>query len=177
MKTCDVQGCTDPVFGTDKNTKKRFCKKHQWMRTDTIKSIKHKSVKQRNEKSSRNKIDFDIQQWGFDNETDMFEWIWQNRPHISEISKKDLNKVLNYFAMFAHILPKGKYPLFRYNPENIILVRPLEHVLIDQGSASARANYVKENPSANFAVFYERKAILLSEYPKEKKYATQELET
>lgn len=174
MKTCDVHGCTFPVFGTDKNTKKRYCKKHQFLRTDTIKKIRKKRVKERNEALAHNKLDFDVFQWGFEDEATMFDWVWEDRQHVSQVSGILLDDVTLYHAMFAHILPKGKFPLYRYNPNNILLVHPLEHVLIDQGSSSARKNYVRENPTADFNVFYNKKELLLSQYPNREKSYGQE---
>lgn len=169
MKECDVIGCSYPVFGTDKNNKKRYCKKHQFLRTDISHSIKRKNVQSRNEKLQKNKYGFDPFQWGFTSESEMFDWIWTNRPHKSEISGLDLNRVQLFYAMFAHILSKNKYPLFRYNPENILLVLPVEHVLIDQGSASARRKYLIEVPTTDFSIFYNKKIQLENEYPKGEK--------
>jgi len=34
MRTCESPNCNYPVFGTDKNTGKGFCKGHQFLRTD-----------------------------------------------------------------------------------------------------------------------------------------------
>lgn len=175
MKTCDVHGCSYPVFGTDKNNKKRYCKTHQFLRTDIIKKIRKKTVKDRNEKLAINKLDFDVFQWGFEREDELFDWIWEHRPHYSQISKRSLEKVTLYHAMFAHILPKGKFPLYRYNPNNILLVHPLEHVLIDQGTSSARRNYVKENPTADFGIFYQKKELLISQYPNREKYGKEKI--
>jgi hypothetical protein len=164
MKKCDVVNCFYPVFGTDKNTKKKYCKKHQFLRTDIIKNIKKKTVDQRNDALIKTITNFDPFQWGFKDELSLFNYIWDNRNHISEISGKPLYGGNLYLALFLHVLPKGKYPLYRYNPNNIILAKPIEHVLIDQGSSSARRKYTLENPSADFSIFYNKKIELEQEY-------------
>lgn len=165
-KKCDVERCNNNVFGTDKNTKKRYCRKHQYLRSDVIKAIKHKSISLRNNKLARNKEQFNVFQYGFQSEATLFEHLWNIKPHVSEISGRDLDKITLFFSMFAHVLPKKKYRLFRYNPENIMLIHPMEHVLIDQGSSSARKKYTLEFPSADFSIFYQKKEELLKSYPK-----------
>lgn len=170
-KKCDVQGCDNPVFGTDKNNKKRYCRKHQYLRSDIIKAVKKRSLEERNKKLARNKEDFDVFKYGFHGEREMFEFLWETKSHKSEISGRNLENIALFFSMFAHILDKKKFPLFRYNPENIMIIHPMEHVLIDAGSASSRQKYKEEFPSANFMEFYLRKEELLKQYPKKNIYA------
>lgn len=44
---------------------------------------------------------------------------------------------------FAHILPKGMYPEYRLNPENIIIVDSIEqHARVDQRVAGFKAEYL-----------------------------------
>lgn len=61
----------------------------------------------------------------------MFRWIWENRPHgyRSELTGEPLLPPGNsrWHWQFLHVLPKGIYPKFRLNPENIILATPEEH--------------------------------------------------
>lgn len=55
-----------------------------------------------------------------------FTDIWNKRRHYSEVSGKYLgSESLSVF--FHHILPKEKYPDFRFNEENIILLTLEEH--------------------------------------------------
>lgn len=65
----------------------------------------------------------------FKNQADMFRWIWDNRPHFSEISGKPLLPQGNskWHFQFMHILAKGIYPKWKCNPENIMLGLPEEH--------------------------------------------------
>jgi len=55
--------------------------------------------------------------------------IWNSRPHVSELSGKPLLQIGNYYwhYQFLHILPKGSYPEYKLNPDNILLGTPEEH--------------------------------------------------
>lgn len=58
-------------------------------------------------------------------ELDLFKEIWEERPHISEISGEPLREFdVRYFS---HILPKSTFPLYRLRKENILLKTPEEH--------------------------------------------------
>ena len=80
------------------------------------------------------------QRWGFGTELDMFRWIWSERPHVSFVSGRP---VQDDVRCFAHVLPKGlnKYPHFRLNPDNVVLLTPEEHYLYDQGCKCDRDEY------------------------------------
>lgn len=59
----------------------------------------------------------------------MFNWIWDSRPHFSEISGKPLlhRGHSMWHFQFLHVLPKGTFPKYKLNPENIMLGTPEEH--------------------------------------------------
>lgn len=66
----------------------------------------------------------------FKNKKEMFLWIWENRPHVSELSGKPLlypNHPQWYFQ-FLHVLNVGRYKHWEFNPDNILLGLPEEHV-------------------------------------------------
>ena len=65
----------------------------------------------------------------FKNQKEMFLWIWETRDHISEVSDKPLLHLGNsmWHWQFAHILAKGTYPHWKFNPDNIMLMLPEEH--------------------------------------------------
>jgi hypothetical protein len=65
----------------------------------------------------------------FKNQAEMFNWIWENRPHVSEISGEQLPPKghFQWAWSFAHILSKGTYPKWKLNPHNIMLLTPKEH--------------------------------------------------
>ena len=89
--------------------------------------------------------------WGYSSEAEMYEGIWNDRPHVSFISGLPIINPVP--ANFAHVLPKAlnRYPEFRFNPENVILVLWDEHNLIDEGSADQRARYAELVKSADFS--------------------------
>lgn len=59
----------------------------------------------------------------------LFEEIWEERPHISEVSGRPLlaRGHWQWHHQFAHILGKGAYPAFKFKKENIMLMLPEEH--------------------------------------------------
>ena len=65
----------------------------------------------------------------FRNQKEMFNYIWETRPHISEVSGKPLlpKGDFKWHWCFAHILPKGAYPKWKFNSDNIMLMLPDEH--------------------------------------------------
>ena len=65
----------------------------------------------------------------FNNQTDMFNWIWDNRPHVSELSGRNLlpKSHLMWHWQFLHVLPKGKFKRMALNSDNILLGLPEEH--------------------------------------------------
>ena len=144
-KICNFEGCDYNQFGGG------FCKYHQHKRADK----KLKGFKPRKKTG----------------EKDMFNEIWDERKqkdgsHISGISGKLLDQYeggLFYYNMFAHVLDKKNFPKFRLNKNNIILVVPYEHILIDRGTIADRASYEKEN-NCSFDIFYKKKEQLKQEY-------------
>ena len=72
--------------------------------------------------------------YGFKNQIELFEYIWQkntkNGERFSQLSGEEIK--LNRYSpkwvnCFLHVLPKGSYPYFALNPENIIFATPEEH--------------------------------------------------
>lgn len=62
----------------------------------------------------------------------MYLEIWNERIHYCEVSFRYLgNEALT--TMFHHILPKAKYPQYRYCKANIIVVHPDIHNNIESG--------------------------------------------
>lgn len=65
----------------------------------------------------------------FKTQSEMFAWIWENRPHISELTGKPLlpKGHFQWHWQMLHVLPKGSYPSYKLNPDNILLALPEEH--------------------------------------------------
>lgn len=116
---CKVDNCKNYSFG------KGYCKYHQWKRDDIVK-----------------KISYIRKETG---ELELFIQIWNERPHKSFLSGKKLNTFSP--SLFAHVLPKAKnrFPKWKLNPDNIILLTIEEHHLYDNGYIEQRERYAKEN--------------------------------
>lgn len=126
-KICSVEGCSYPSFGKDKITKEPYCKAHQYKRTD-------KKPYQYKRKPT--------------GEKKMFDDIWSKRPHRSFLSGKNIAWVEGtdfYVNVFAHVLAKGKHPKVRLEEENIVLLTPQEHELLDKGTEAERKAYAEIN--------------------------------
>lgn len=79
--------------------------------------------------------------WGFETERQMFEYIAVRRPLVSFIDGSDLKWTKGksfFFSIFAHVLPKGKFPYYRLNPNNIILLTPQQHQDFDQNKTKSQ---------------------------------------
>jgi hypothetical protein len=78
-------------------------------------------------------------------EKEIFDQIWMDRPHISEISGIQLHQYVPtyYLNLFAHILCKKDYPKIRLLPENIMLLTPNEHYLFDVKQEKDRQEYAE----------------------------------
>lgn len=65
----------------------------------------------------------------FKGQLELFNYVWDSRPHISQLSGKPLlpKGSMQWHHQFLHILPKGTYKHWKLNPENILLARPEEH--------------------------------------------------
>lgn len=66
----------------------------------------------------------------FKNQTELFDWIYENRDWKSEIDGSKLPRKGNplWYWCFAHVLPKGAYPSMKLDPENIMLMTPEQHL-------------------------------------------------
>jgi hypothetical protein len=141
MKTCSHTNCNNPVFshGT--------CKYHYRYKPKVSKKIVVKSEQ---------------------SQIELFNKVWTSRPHVSELSGDPLDCYYGtslWFSCFAHCLPKGRFARYKYLEENIILVTPEEHRLIDQGTADQRLEY----PEVNWDLFYQKYEYLKRRYSEEEK--------
>jgi hypothetical protein len=60
---------------------------------------------------------------------EFFTEIWEERDGICDVTGEFLGEALS--TMFHHLLPKAKYPQFRYCKWNILLVKPDIHAQIE----------------------------------------------
>lgn len=92
----------------------------------------------------------------FKNQLKMFNWIWENRPHFSQLSGKPLlpKGHFKWHWQFLHVLPKGSYPKYKLNPDNILLGLPEEHDR--QDTFEVFQNKKTELKAEYYRVFYGR---------------------
>jgi hypothetical protein len=126
MKTCSVEGCTNPLFG------KHFCKFHY------PKSISKKPLSKSKGFfiSPMGKKQMEIIDNAFRDaympsvRDEFFNRIWKKRKHISEVSGVFLGDTPNSM-FFHHILPKRLFKEAEFDEENIILLTPEEHANVE----------------------------------------------
>ena len=140
MKTCKQLTCTYPIWSHE------FCKNHQHLRIDSSYLKKQALAKEKRfhpvKKATRNLT------FGFKGELDMFNHIWEERSHICEFTGEDLERFYGtdlWFSCFLHVLPKGRFPLFKLNSMNVRLGFPLFHQVVDSGTEEDRLLYPQWN--------------------------------
>lgn len=114
-----------------------------------------------------------IEEYKVYGQNDMFIELWNASNKKSVISGRDLSNLevdSNLWrCCFAHVLPKGKYPLYRLNKNNVLIVAPEEHSLLDQGTVEQREKYKQKWFSKGYEVkwevFYDLKEELKKKYP------------
>ena len=82
---------------------------------------------------------------GFKSEVDLFNHIWNTRPHMCEITGVDLEFTFNtdmWYSCFAHLYPKGKFPRWKYVPANIMLMHPDVHNVYDNGTIAQKQKVI-----------------------------------
>lgn len=147
MRICSVEDCNNPVFGTDKITRKGYCSRHQHFRTDK-KPKEYKPQKPIDKRSKR--IPYHKIEWGFTSQIDLFMELWEKARNehgivVCQYTGHQLNgyeaAMDRWLCCFAHLIPKKNYPLFKLNPENIKIVLPEFHSIVDQGRLSDRGRH------------------------------------
>lgn len=110
-------------------------------------------------------------------EIGVFIDIYNGSDKKSELSGDNLRQFEDsewFLSCFAHVIPKNgvsnlvfpnrkvKDALLRHNPENIMLVTPIEHHLIDHGTEDQRKKHEIEN-GMSFKPFFELKQRLIEQ--------------
>lgn len=96
----------------------------------------------------------------------LFHEIWNSRPHVCAISGKrinenDLKDFQRWISCFSHVLPKGSYPKYRLNPENIVLKTPkMHHAYHTKG----KSELLESEYGEQWKAFFELKAKLAAKY-------------
>ncbi len=78
----------------------------------------------------------------FISQTDLFNHIWNTRPHVSEVSGEELFQKghRQWHWQFSHILGKGLYGGFKLREDNIVLITPDEHYIWGNQSYKIRSD-------------------------------------
>ncbi|MBT7928817.1 hypothetical protein HN682_02705 [Candidatus Peregrinibacteria bacterium] len=172
-KTCSI--CDRPVW---KNGK---CRYHDDTQKPLVSSSNFKStnvpLRRRSsisvpytalKRKSPNKVE--NTEWGYDNQFGMFLSLWENAKKAgkvySQISGIDITWTYGtdlWVNCFAHILNKEMWRRYKLNPNNILIVSPDEHSLLDQGTVKQRKDYETKN-NCSFDLFYTKKDKLQQEY-------------
>lgn len=149
MKICLFDGCNRPVFSN------LFCKYHQSQRTDSkameaknrpieprsaVRPYKRTTSDKSELKTTKSEL---LTSFGFNNQKEMFDFVWGSRPHVCQLSGMDLESVpqWQHHWIYGHILPKGKYVYYKLNPDNILLLHPDVHVMVDNFTEDMREKH------------------------------------
>ena len=120
---CIEPGCSYNIFSH------KYCKKHQyrWTSKQPIPKFKKKLVNPNS--------------FGFSSQLEMMMSVVYSasRPIFCPISGRNITDYFKgepgeWVSCCAHILNKGRWPLFKLNPANIMLISPEAHRLVDQGT-------------------------------------------
>ena len=115
MKKCIAENCNRDVFSH------LYCHNHQHLRTDD-KALKLKNISSNNTIIPKTKIKAKFK--APTGQLDVFKSLWEEMPHVSEVSGKPL---MFDVQCFHHILTKQAYPKFLLFKPNIILLTRDEH--------------------------------------------------
>lgn len=136
MKLCKHNTCTYPVFSH------LYCSSHQYLRTDSG-YLKKQAAKKEKMYHPVKKVARDLN-FGFSGEYNMFLQIWEDRRHVCEYTNENLEQFYDtdlFVNCFAHILPKKNFTYWKLNPENVKLVYPEFHTIVDQGTLKDKLNH------------------------------------
>ena len=102
--------------------------------------------------------------FGYKSEAEMFFDLWNKAKEKGDIicpfTKRRLNHLQNtrfIYNCFAHILPKGRFPYWKLNPDNIRIVFPEFHRIVDRGTTKDRSMYPEWNFEAWDKLYEEKK--------------------
>jgi len=169
MKKCNFEPCSFDSFSNG------YCQRHQYLRTDDkwLNKAQNKTVQPRspirryklptlNEQglktpqTTKTELLFSF---GFKNQKEMFDFIWSSREHICQISGSNLDlvpKSRRHWCM-AHIIPKSLYPYFKLKEDNILLLHPDVHGMVDNFTEDLREKHKEVNFILWFALQEQKK--------------------
>ena len=138
-KKCKVPGCDNIPF----NNKHGYCFYHMYkarISTKLKREYKYAKVKKKALKKAY---------FGFKTQIEMFDYIWETQPHVCWLTGRPLkyNKGDDKWVnQMGHVLRKGTYTYFKLNPDNIRLLDPAMHDLVD----NFKEEYREQLPHIDF---------------------------
>jgi len=93
----------------------------------------------------------------------MYKKVWSTQKGLSFVSGLEINAYdKETCKCFAHVLEKAinKFPHFRFNLENIVLLTWDEHHLWDQGSEDSRKRYAEKMAKEGIIVDWNKLKLL-----------------
>ena len=172
QKKCTIDDCNKPIWANS------LCKYHHtiYKATENSKDIRQNRigtlVKRKEALIKRSGIKKTLHKpapfadFGFQNQMEMFITIWRESNKKSELSKRDLQKFYGtdfWYNCFAHILAKATYPRWKLNRDNIMLLHPEEHTIVDIGLVADQIAY-EEIHKCSFFVFFDKQTELKKAY-------------
>lgn len=102
---------------------------------------------------------------GQQTQIELFKEIWNERPHVSEVSGVDLvempddwsdkNQVTAWISQFSHLLNKGHYRKYKSDKRNIKLKTAQEHALWEEFLPAAVMSMARERSIRDYAGWME----------------------
>ena len=159
MKTCLFDGCNRNSFSHG------YCQIHQYKRTDSKaiearnKPLEPRSAVRPYKRTTSDKLELKttkselLTSFGFNNQKEMFDFVWSSRPHVCQISGSNLDLVPESRKHWccAHLMPKSLYPYFKYNEQNILLIDPEVHRCVDNFTEDMR----EKHPNYDFDKWFD----------------------
>lgn len=152
-KQCKVEGCTNVPF----NNKHGYCQFHMYKAYIPTKSKSTRKTIRKKRKSLKTSY------FGFKTQIEMFMYVWETQPHICWLTDHPLrykpgdDKWVN---QMAHVLRKGQYTYFKLNPDNMRLLDPDIHDLVD----NFKEEYWLKYPHINFNKWFKLQEEMKEEY-------------
>lgn len=102
------------------------------------------------------------------NQSELFNQIWEEREHISEISGRPLFNRRHMQWQFSHTLPKGLYPRLKLEKMNIILMLPEEHAFYEHFTERDKEKPMYKDYKEQWDALFELRDSLKAKYHREK---------
>ena len=152
-KICKLEGCNNNVF----NTKAGYCKWHMYKAAKSTQKKRVRKYIKAKKKAVKNAY------FGFKTQIELFQHLWETQPHVCWLTGRPLKEC--EVSMFAHVLRKGKYTYFKLNPDNIRLLHPTIHDLVD----NFKEEYRHQLPHIDFNAWFSLQEEMRDKYEQFKK--------